>query len=121
MLRPIILSISLLILVQTPAVGEDLNATIQYLLAYVKNSEVVFIRNDHEHNSHEAAVHMQRKYAHFKDKIKTPEDFIRLTATKSLVTGREYQIRTREGITISAKKWLQGVLKEYRGNKPIYH
>ncbi len=55
-----------------------LSETIQYLLDFVKTSECIFIRNDKEHNAVEAAAHMQRKYEHFKDKIKTPEGFIKL-------------------------------------------
>ena len=105
---------SLIFFLHTPLFAEDLESTIQYLLDYVKNSEVVFIRNSHEHRSHEAAAHMRKKYAHFKDKIRTPEDFIRLTGTKSLMTGKYYQIRTKDGVTMPAQKWLEGILKEYR-------
>ena len=114
MLRLFILIPSLVILFQTHAEADDLGSTIQYLLDYVKNSDVVFIRNNHEHTSHEAAAHMQRKYAHFKNQIRTPEDFIRLTGAKSLMTGKQYKIRTKDGITVPAQKWLEGILKEYR-------
>lgn len=117
MLRLFILTISLFIFLQTPSSAEDLGSTIQYLLDYVKDSDVVFIRNNQEHTSHEAAAHMQRKYTHFKDKIRTPEDFIRLTGTKSLITGKHYQIRTKDGVTMPAQRWLEGILEEYRKTK----
>jgi len=79
-----------------PNVGaNNLSETIQYLLAFVKNSGVLFFRNDKEHTAGEAAAHMQRKYEHFKEEIKTSEDFIRLTATKSLITGRLYYVRLK--------------------------
>ena len=108
---------SLFIFLQTPLFAEDLGSTIQYLLEYVRNSDVVFIRNNHEHTSHEAAAHMQSKYTHFKTQIRTPEDFIRLTGTKSLMTGKHYQIRTKDGVTMPSQKWLEGILKEYRKTK----
>ena len=93
---------------------EDLNSTITYLLAYVKNSDVVFIRNNREHTPDEAAAHMRRKYEHFKDQIKTPEDFILLAGTKSLMTGKAYQIRMKDGKTMLTQKWLEDALEKYR-------
>ncbi len=93
---------------------DDLDSTITYLLAYVKNSDVVFIRNNREHTPHEAATHMRRKYEHFKDQIKTPEDFILFAGTKSLMTGRVYQVRMKDGKTILTQKWLEDALAKYR-------
>ena len=104
-----------------PAVSAELDAgannlseTIQYLLAFVKNSGVLFFRNDKEHTAGEAATHMQRKYAHFKNEIKTPEDFIRLTATKSLMTGRLYYVILKDGEKITSEAWLLKALDAYR-------
>ena len=51
----------------------NLSQTIRYLLDFVRNSECRFYRNNTEHTAAEAADHMQRKYAHFKDKIKQPK------------------------------------------------
>ena len=62
----------------------------------------------------EAAAHMQRKYEHFKDKIKTPEDFIRLTATKSLMTGKLYYVRLKDGEKLTSEAWLLQALEAYR-------
>jgi hypothetical protein len=88
--------------------------TVQYLLEFVKNSDCIFIRNNVEHTAAEAAAHMQRKYEHFKNKIQTPEDFIRLTATRSLMTGRLYYVRLRDGEKITSETWLLQALDEYR-------
>jgi len=93
---------------------EDLDSAITYLLAYVQNSDVVFIRNNREHTPEEAAAHMRRKYEHFKDQIKTPEDFILLAGTKSLMTGKAYHVRMKDGRTMRSQKWLEDVLAEYR-------
>ena len=57
---------------------------------------------------------MQKKYKHFKDKIKTPEDFIRLTATKSLMTGKLYYVKLMNGKKIASEAWLLKALEAYR-------
>lgn len=96
---------------------EDLESTIKYLLASVKNADVVFIRNDREHMPDEAADHMRRKYEHFKDQIRTPEDFIRLAGTKSLMTGKAYQVRMKDGKTVLTQRWLEDALQRYRAKE----
>jgi hypothetical protein len=96
------------------AEANNLSETIEYLLAFVKNSECRFFRNDKEHTAGEAAAHMQRKYEHFKDKIKTAEDFIRLTATKSLMTGKLYYVILKGGKKITSEAWLLQALEAYR-------
>ncbi len=92
----------------------NLSETIQYLLGFVETSACIFIRNHKAHTAAEAAAHMQRKYEHFKDKIQTPEDFIRLTATKSLMTGKLYYVRFKDGKKIPSEAWLLQALEDYR-------
>lgn len=96
---------------------EDLQETIDYLLDYVRTSDVIFIRNNKEHTPEEAADHIFKKYKHYKKKIKTPEDFIRLAATKSMMSGKAYQIRTADGVTMTTAEWLTKALEEYRSNR----
>jgi hypothetical protein len=100
--------------------GEDLQSTIAFLLAYVKNSDVIFIRNNREHRPEEAAAHMRRKYEHFKDQIKTPEDFILLAGAKSLMIGKAYQVRMKDGKTMLTRTWLEEALVRHRrkGGRP---
>jgi hypothetical protein len=93
---------------------QDLESAIEYLLNYVKNADVVFIRNNREHTPDEAAAHMRKKYEYFREEIKTPEDFIRLTSTKSLLSGNPYKIRLRNGRTMLSQKWLEDALRKYR-------
>ena len=94
--------------------SESLESTINYLLSYVKRSNCTFIRNDREYTSEEATGHIQRKYKHFKSKIKTPEDFIRLSATKSLITGKPYMVKTKSGHLMTSKDWLLEALEAFR-------
>ena len=99
---------------ETVAKSENLIATINYLLAFVEKSDCTFIRNDRAHTSKEAVAHIQRKYEHFKDEIKTPEDFIRLSASKSLISGRPYWVETKAGQRIKSETWLLEALEAYR-------
>ena len=102
------------VLNQPVAGASQLSETIQYLLDFVKTSECIFIRNNKEHTAGNAVAHMQRKYAHFKDEIKTPEDFIRMTATKSLMTGKLYYVKLKNGEKITSEAWLLQALEDYR-------
>ena len=92
----------------------DLEATIAHLLEHVRTADVVFIRNGKEHSAEDAAKHIEKKYNHYKKKIKTPEDFIEKSATKSMMSGKLYQIRLKDGTVISNKDWLTAELTRYR-------
>jgi hypothetical protein len=93
---------------------EDLDTTVQYLITYVKDSDVTFERNSGRYTAREAAEHINNKYRHFKDDIDTPEKFIELCATGSLVTGRPYFIITRQGEQLPSGEWLNAELSVYR-------
>jgi hypothetical protein len=94
--------------------SEDVDKVIKYLLDYVRKSDVIFIRNGKEHNPQAAAEHMERKLEHFRDEIETPEDFIRLTGTKSILSGKPYLVRFLDGEEIRSKEWLEKALEQYR-------
>jgi hypothetical protein len=93
---------------------EDLDATIAHLLEYVRTADVIFIRNGKEHSAEDATEHIEKKYNHYKKKIKTPEDFIEKSATKSMMSGKLYQIRLKDGTVITCKDWLLAELERYR-------
>jgi len=93
---------------------EDLKQTVDYLLNYVAGSECVFIRNGQEHDAKKASSHMKRKYNHFRDEIKTPEDFIRLAGTMSTRSGKPYMVRFKSGKEMPCAEWLLEVLTEHR-------
>jgi len=113
-----LLAVSLLPQLTTAAAQqENLGKTIRYLMNYVENSNLIFIRNSNEHTPTDAAAHMRRKYDYFKDKIKTPEDFIRLCASKSLRTGRPYMLRLADGSELRCDQWMLSVLSQYRREK----
>jgi hypothetical protein len=94
--------------------AESLDESINYLLNYVAKSDATFIRNGQIHTPQEAVDHIKAKYEHFKNEIKTPEDFIRLSASKSLLTGQPYLVRTRDGKEMQLDTWLTAALKNHR-------
>jgi len=94
--------------------AESLEQTIAFLLHRIETADATFIRNGQTHTPQEAVAHVRAKYEHFKGQIKTPEDFIRLAATKSLLTGQPYLVRTRNGEEISLNIWLSNALREHR-------
>jgi hypothetical protein len=93
---------------------ENVDDTITYLLDYVLKSELTIIRNGDSHTGVEASVHFKAKYEHFKNAIRTPEDFIQLAATKSMVTGKPYLVKQLDGKEISCAEWLGKILANYR-------
>ena len=97
--------------------AESLEQTINFLLHRIETADATFIRNGQEHTPKEAVAHVRAKYVHFKNQIKTPEDFIRLAATKSLLSGQPYLIRPREGKELPLHLWLTNALREHRQNE----
>jgi FPC/CPF motif-containing protein YcgG len=94
--------------------AESLDESIKFLLDYVAKSDATFIRNGQKHTPQEAVNHVKAKYEHFKSEIKTPEDFIRLAASKSLLTGKPYLVRAPDGKEMRLDVWLTEALKQYR-------
>lgn len=91
--------------------------TIEYLIEYIRASDMTFVRNFSKHASGEAASHILEKYAHFRNEIRTPEDFIELCATESLMTGRAYLVIDQQGGKQRSRDWLTDVLADYRNRQ----
>ncbi len=94
--------------------AEDLDGTIAYLLQHVARSNLIFIRNGVMHSPQEAEEHMRRKYEYFRKEIQTPEDFIRLCASMSTITGRPYQVKLPDGRVLRTDQWMLSALSQYR-------
>jgi hypothetical protein len=90
---------------------ESREQTIDYLLYHLETSKVTFIRNGKEHTPAEAVSHIRAKGDHFKEEIETPEDFIRLGASKSLLTGKPCLVRTSDEKEMHLDAWLTEVPK----------
>jgi hypothetical protein len=87
---------------------------IDHLLTYVKTTPCTYIRNGSEHSGTDAAAHIKKKYDYFKDKIRSAEDFIRLSATKSTMTGSKYYIQCPNSPKVESATWLLAELKHFR-------
>ena len=104
------------VLAQNTLPQKNLEQTIFYLLNTVAKCDCTFIRNGKPHTPQEAFEHMKAKYEHFKKEIKTPEDFIRLAASKRMMTGQPYLIKTKAGKEMECAVWLTQLLENYRKN-----
>lgn len=117
MLRIALLLIPLL-LWTVPATADcaatETGAAIEELLERVRASDAIFIRNGREYRGARAARHIERKYQYFRDQVSTPEDFIRLAATRSESSGRPYRVRMPDGEQKTSAEWLHGMLSELR-------
>jgi hypothetical protein len=91
----------------------DMDAEIEHLKDFIGNSECIFIRNGVEYDSADALKHIMRKYKAARRHIKTTEDFIRLTATKSTMSGKSYEVRCGGRGALCAD-WLRDELSRYR-------
>ena len=112
LIRTVILLIALSVLAES-APEEKLDETIAYLLNYVATSQATFIRNGTSHTPAQASAHIKAKYEHFKPQIKTPEDFVRLCASQSLLSGKPYLVRTAEGKEMKLDEWLTEALRAH--------
>lgn len=87
---------------------------IDHLLQYVKQTKCLYIRNGDAHDGIAAVEHIQRKYDYYKNEIHTTEDFIRLSATKSTMSGIRYYIQCKNSEKVESNIWLLEELKRFR-------
>ena len=87
---------------------------IEYLITSIEHIEgAKFIRNGTEHDGKEAAEHLRSKLKSADGKVQTADDFIRLCASKSFISGKPYKIRTSDGKVINSEQYFRDKLKEY--------
>jgi hypothetical protein len=87
---------------------------IEFLISSVENLKgAKFIRNGSEYEGKKAAGHLRMKLQKAGDNVQTADDFIRLCASKSFITGKPYMIRLSDGKTIKAEEYFRKKLKEY--------
>ena len=107
-----------------PARADALQDEITHLIDFVRHSSCTFIRNGTEYNGPDAADHVQAKYDYYKADIKTAEDFIERAASKSMLSGKPYEVRCADGKTIPAADWIrtdQGAAREDDKGQQKYH
>jgi hypothetical protein len=89
---------------------------INYLLGFIGRSGCKFYRNGSWYDSNRAQSHLRDKYNYLaaRDRIKTADDFIEQAATRSSMSGEEYQIQCEAGPTLPSNRWLRTALSGYR-------
>ena len=95
-------------------VPPDQQAEVAHLLQFVKNSPCRVNRNGSLHQGAEATAHIQKKYDYFSKKVKTTEDFIEYSASKSTLSKKDYTVLCDGQEPIRTKDWLLQELETYR-------
>ncbi len=85
-----------------------------HLLEYLRNSDCAMERNEKKHDSEDAYSHVKRKYEYFQDEIRTSEDFIEYSASKSTMSGKFYRIFCNNESAVLTRDWLLEELHDYR-------
>lgn len=93
---------------------------INYLLGFIERSGCKFYRNGSWYDSHRAQSHLRDKYNYLAahDHIKTTDDFIEQAATRSSMSGEQYQIQCDAGPAVPSNLWLRTALGDYRKSSP---
>jgi len=90
-------------------------AKIDRLINYIGNlAGATFIRNGKDYGATEAAKHLQLKREKAGDRVRTAEDFIRLCASHSYLSGEAYLVRFADGRTRTAEDVLREELARLR-------
>jgi hypothetical protein len=87
---------------------------IEYLIAAIETlPNAQFIRNGSAYDAKSAADHLRLKLRNASARVVTAEDFIRVCASVSSVSGLPYQIRFADGSTVTSETFLRQKLLEF--------
>ncbi|MET0151722.1 MAG: DUF5329 domain-containing protein [Candidatus Binatia bacterium] len=98
------------------AAHADTADEVQHLLDYVGGSGCTFVRNGVESDAAAARTHLASKYGHAKSRVGSAEDFIRLLASRSSMTGEPYVVYCGSSRFLSGD-WLTEELRRYRSER----
>lgn len=88
---------------------------IEFLIASLENLKgAKFIRNGSEYDVRQAMEHLRMKLQAAGDRVRTADDFIRLCASRSLMSGKPYMIKLPDGMSMTSEDYFRKKLKEYR-------
>jgi hypothetical protein len=104
---------ALIVCASSPTLAASPEAEIDHLLTFIAGSPCVFIRNGVAYDGAQAVAHIKDKYEHYREDIRSAEDFIALAASKSAMTGKPYLVQC-DGAKIPAAEWLRQELSAFR-------
>ncbi|HTN01022.1 MAG TPA: DUF5329 family protein [Planctomycetaceae bacterium] len=91
---------------------------IERLIAAVESLQgAEFLRNGTGHSPQEAAAHLQQKRRATAARVTTARAFVDEVASKSSITGEEYQIRLPDGRTVTARTFFDERLAELESTR----
>ena len=115
----LVASLAVLALEARADVPKEQEAEVQHLLNYLASSECSMLRNGKAHEGEEAVKHVQRKYDHYRDQIASTEEFIERSATRSLISGKAYQVACPGSEEVPSGEWLNAELERYRAGADL--
>jgi hypothetical protein len=87
---------------------------IDYLIASIEGLQnAQFIRNGTAYEAKAAANHLRLKRRNAGSRVATADDFIRLCASNSSMSGTPYEIRFSDGRSVSSEAFLRQRLAEF--------
>ena len=99
-------------------VPAEQKSEVEHLVNYLESSDCLMIRNGTSHNGADAAGHVRRKYDYFRDDISSTEEFIELSATKSTISRKPYEVHCPGEPPRKSADWLLDELEAYRARNP---
>jgi hypothetical protein len=94
----------------TPASREA--ARIESLIVSVEQAKsLVFIRNGSEYDGVAAGAHLRMKWKRAGSRVHSAEDFIKVCATESSMSGKPYQIRFADGRVVNSADYFNARLR----------
>ena len=113
----VMVAIAVMILLSVDARSDVPDANrheVLHLLDFLRNSDCTMERNGKRFESEDAYSHVKRKYQYFQDEIRTSEDFIEYSASKSTMSGSYYQVICKDDAAVLTRDWLLQELRRYR-------
>nr|ELR5133700.1 DUF5329 domain-containing protein [Providencia rettgeri] len=108
----LVLFLSVFVTTQALALSPEEKIRTESLLAELgKQQNLTFTRNGTEHSATDAESHLRLKLRKTEKRLNTTEQFIDNVASKSSVTGEEYQVKDAQGNVFPANQYLHNLLK----------
>lgn len=105
---------------QAAPLSSQSQAEIEHLFDFLSQSGCEFQRNGSWYAAPKAAEHIRKKYDYLikRDLINSAEEFIELAASKSSISGKDYQVKCADQATVSSANWFAQELARYRVKVP---
>jgi hypothetical protein len=95
-------------------VPNDQRLEVRHLIGFLRDSACAMIRNGKSYAGEAGARHVQRKYDHFREDIRSTEEFIEYAATRSTMSGQPYRVQCPGHQPVPSRDWLLEELQAFR-------